>query len=117
MELTPAQREQYNQDGFLIFPELFSAQEVAVLRDEVQRIASSPRAVEYESRLRPLCKDTTIVRIDRAEPNKNVIRGFRAFELLLSRHPELHRKVTFLAFLVPSRTHIRQYQRYMDEIQ
>ena len=39
MELTPAQREQYNQDGFLIFPELFSAQEVAVLRDEVQRIA------------------------------------------------------------------------------
>ncbi|MDA0732984.1 MAG: hypothetical protein BZY73_06445 [SAR202 cluster bacterium Casp-Chloro-G3] len=84
---------------------------------DVQRIASSPRAVEYESRLRPLCNDTTIVRIDRAEPNKNVIRGFRAYELLLSRHPELHRKVTFLAFLVPSRTHIRQYQRYMDEIQ
>ena len=84
---------------------------------EVQSIASSPRVLEYESRLRPLCNDTTIVRIDRAEPNKNVIRGFRAFELLLSRHPELHRKVTFLAFLVPSRTHIRQYQRYMDEIQ
>jgi trehalose 6-phosphate synthase len=64
-----------------------------------------------------LCNEATIVRIDRAEPNKNVIRGFRAFELLLSRHPELHRKVTFLAFLVPSRTHIRQYQRYMDEVQ
>jgi trehalose 6-phosphate synthase len=84
---------------------------------EVQSIANSPRALEYEARLRPLCTDATIVRIDRAEPNKNVIRGFRAFELLLSRHPELHRKVTFLAFLVPSRTHIRQYQRYMDEIQ
>ena len=90
---------------------------ISINVDEVQRIANSPRAVEYESRLRPLCNDTTIVRIDRAEPNKNVIRGFRAFELLLSRHPELHRKVTFLAFLVPSRTHIRQYQRYMDEIQ
>ena len=57
------------------------------------------------------------MRIDRAEPNKNVVRGFRAFELLLTQHPELIGKVNFLAFLVPSRTHIRQYQRYMDEIQ
>jgi len=57
------------------------------------------------------------VRIDRAEPNKNIVRGFKAYELMLNRHPELKGKVTFLAFLVPSRTHIRQYQRYMDEIQ
>ena len=84
---------------------------------EVQRIATSPRAMEYEARLLPLRNEVTIVRIDRAEPNKNVVRGFKAFELLLSRHPELHGKVTFLAFLVPSRTHIRQYQRYMEEIQ
>ncbi|MFQ6027127.1 MAG: trehalose-6-phosphate synthase [Dehalococcoidia bacterium] len=84
---------------------------------EVQRIANSPRALEFEERLRPLRNEHTIVRIDRAEPNKNVVRGFKAFELLLTRHPELQGKVNFLAFLVPSRTHIRQYQRYMDEIQ
>ena len=58
----------------------------------------------------------SIIRVDRAEPSKNVIRGFRAFQLLLSRYPELHGKVSFMAFLVPSRTHIRQYQRYMDDI-
>ena len=90
---------------------------ISINVSEVQRIASSPRAVEYETRLRPLRSDTTIVRIDRAEPNKNVIRGFKAYELLLTRHPELLGKVTFLAFLVPSRTHIRQYQRYLEEIQ
>ena len=84
---------------------------------EVQRIASSPRALEFEERLLPLKNERTIVRIDRAEPNKNVVRGFKAFELLFHRHPELKGKVNFLAFLVPSRTHIRQYQRYMDEIQ
>ena len=49
--------------------------------------------------------------------NGRVIRGFKAYELLLSRHAELRGKVTFLAFLVPSRTHIRQYQRYLEEIQ
>lgn len=85
--------------------------------EEVQRIANSPRAMEYEAKLAPLCRESTIMRIDRAEPNKNILRGFKAFELLLTRHPELVGKVNFLAFLVPSRTHIRQYQRYMDEIQ
>ncbi|HIM37971.1 MAG TPA: trehalose-6-phosphate synthase, partial [Dehalococcoidia bacterium] len=84
--------------------------------EEVQRIALSPRAMEYEAKLAPLCQTSTIMRIDRAEPNKNIVRGFKAFELLLTRYPELIGKVKFLAFLVPSRTHIRQYQRYMDEI-
>ena len=84
---------------------------------EVQRMANSPRALDFESRLAPLCGPSTIMRIDRAEPNKNIIRGFKAYELLLSRHPDLRGNVNFLAFLVPSRTHIRQYQRYMEEIQ
>ncbi len=83
---------------------------------EVQRIANSTRALEYEKRLETICGEHTIMRIDRAEPNKNIIRGFRAYELLLSRHPELQGRVKFLAFLVPSRTHIRQYQRYLEEI-
>ncbi len=85
---------------------------------EVQRIANSPRALEHEENLISLRRGAnTIVRIDRAEPNKNVVRGFRAYELLLNRFPDLQGKVIFLAFLVPSRTHIRQYQRYMEEIQ
>ena len=34
----------------------------------------------------------------------------------MERHPEFIGRVKFLAFLVPSRTHIRQYQRYLDEV-
>ncbi|HCP23504.1 MAG: trehalose-6-phosphate synthase [SAR202 cluster bacterium] len=90
---------------------------ISINVEEVQRIANSPRALDYESRLEPDTGEVTIVRIDRAEPNKNIVRGFRAYELLLNRYPDLKGKVKFLAFLVPSRTHIRQYQRYMDEIQ
>lgn len=90
---------------------------ISINVNEVRRIANSPRALDYESRLEPLCRASTIMRIDRAEPNKNIIRGFKAYELLFTRHPDLRGKVNFLAFLVPSRTHIRQYQRYLDEIQ
>ena len=90
---------------------------ISINVEEVQRIANSPRALDYEARLATETGEVTIVRIDRAEPNKNIVRGFRAYDLLLTRYPELKGRVKFLAFLVPSRTHIRQYQRYMDEIQ
>ncbi|MBI2906990.1 MAG: trehalose-6-phosphate synthase [Chloroflexi bacterium] len=83
---------------------------------ELQRTARSSRVREYEERLRSHCGEHTIVRVDRAEPSKNIVRGFRAFEMLLESHPDLVGKVKFLAFLVPSRTHIRQYQRYNEEI-
>jgi len=85
--------------------------------EEVRRIATSRRALEYEKGIEALCTENTIVRVDRAEPSKNVVRGFRAYSILLARHPELHGQVTFLAFLVPSRTHIRQYKRYLSEIE
>jgi len=84
--------------------------------DEIRQISTSARAVEYESQLKQLLGEQTIVRVDRAEPSKNIVRGFTAFEIMLDRYPQLVGKVRFLAFLVPSRTHIRQYQRYIEEI-
>jgi ectoine hydroxylase len=38
MKLTAEQLAQYDQDGFLVFPELFSDAEVAILRGEVARL-------------------------------------------------------------------------------
>ena len=96
---------------------LVRAYPISINVEEIRRISNSPRALDYEKKLEALCNENTIVRVDRAEPSKNVVRGFKAYRLLLSRYPELQGRVNFLAFLVPSRTHIRQYQRYMDEIQ
>ena len=83
---------------------------------ELRDIANSPRALEYERKISQMLGEKTIVRVDRVEPSKNIVRGFRAYRLLLERNPDLHGKVKFLAFLVPSRTHIRQYQRYLQEV-
>jgi len=43
MQLTPAQLAQYERDSFLIFPDLFTSAEIAVLRPEVARLASNWR--------------------------------------------------------------------------
>ena len=39
MELSAQQLEQFDRDGFLVFPDLFSRPEVAVLRREVARLS------------------------------------------------------------------------------
>src|SRR5258708_3734768 len=39
MELNAQQLEQFDRDGFLVFPDLFSRNEVAILRREVARLS------------------------------------------------------------------------------
>ena len=82
----------------------------------LKNMVSSAKLQEYEQKLRQLCGEQTIVRVDRAEPSKNIVRGFKAFDKLLERYPQFRGKVRFIAFLVPTRTHLRPYQRYMQEV-
>jgi trehalose 6-phosphate synthase len=60
--------------------------------------------------------DDLIVRIDRTEPSKNIVRGFQAMEEMLELYPEHRNKVHFLAILVPSRMEVAEYQDYLDEL-
>ena len=71
------------------------------------------RAVEE---LKPLLEKQTIMRVDRMEPTKNILRGFQAYALMLERHPELHGAVNFLAFLVPSRQTLLKYKRLTADV-
>jgi trehalose 6-phosphate synthase len=57
-----------------------------------------------------------ILRVDRLEPTKNIVRGFQAYERLLEDHPDLKEKVTFLALLVPSREGLEEYQEYAEQV-
>lgn len=56
-----------------------------------------------------------LLRVDRLELSKNVVRGFRAYELFLHAHPEWRRRVRFLTLLSPSRMDLPEYRTYADE--
>jgi len=58
-----------------------------------------------------------VLRVDRTDPSKNVVRGFRAFALFLDMHPEFQGRVTLLALLDPSRQDIPEYSEYLGAIQ
>jgi len=55
-----------------------------------------------------------ILRVDRLELTKNIVRGFQAYELLLRKNPSWLGRVRFLALLSPSRMEIPEYRQYTD---
>lgn len=85
-------------------------------RDLIER-AHGPKASEWAERFRSWAGDATlIVRGDRAEPSKNIVRGFEAFGLLLDERAALRDGVRFAACLYPSRQGLEEYRVYVERI-
>jgi trehalose 6-phosphate synthase len=84
---------------------------------EFDELATNPEVVELEQQLIARRPERLIVRVDRTDPSKNVVRGFRALERLLEDHPELHGRVGMLALLDPTRQDIPEYAEYLGAIQ
>jgi trehalose 6-phosphate synthase len=99
---------------------LVRAYPIALTPAAVRASAQRPEAVAQARELRHQLKldegRQLIVRVDRIEPAKNIVRGFEAYERMLADHPELHERVTFLALLVPSRESVPEYQEYAARV-
>ncbi len=90
---------------------------ISINVDTLERQAESQQVASYRQEIRTLIEDRKLIlRVDRIEPSKNIIRGFQAFEELLELHPEHRRRVKFLALMVPSRLGVDEYEDYLSEI-
>ncbi|MCD7441278.1 trehalose-6-phosphate synthase [Streptomyces lincolnensis] len=58
----------------------------------------------------------TIVRVDRTELSKNIVRGLLAYRQLLDDRPEWRERVVHVAFAYPSRQDLAVYRDYMAEV-
>src|SRR5438093_2386481 len=90
---------------------------LAIDHRATRQIAQSARVEAFEQELLHRRRDFLILRVDRADLSKNVLRGFSAFDLFLSQHPEFSERVTFMAQLMPSRTDVPQYAEYLERIE
>src|SRR5918995_4879203 len=85
----------------------------------IRALADSAEVAEHAGELREaFCVGDRqlILRVDRTDPSKNIVRGFQAFATMLEDHPELAGKVSFLALLQPSRQDVPEYADYLAEI-
>jgi trehalose 6-phosphate synthase len=79
--------------------------------------AGSQTVQKYQPEIKDMISGCQLVlRIDRIEPSKNIVRGFQAFKEMLDLYPEHRGKVSFLALLMPSRMDVEEYQSYLDAL-
>jgi trehalose 6-phosphate synthase len=84
--------------------------------EAVRRQAYGREALNHERYLPNYLNEFTILRVDRVEPSKNLIRGFHAFGRFLEKHPEFEGRVSFIAIMGPSRMEVPEYQDYLDDV-
>ncbi|HET7567317.1 MAG TPA: trehalose-6-phosphate synthase [Gaiellaceae bacterium] len=94
-----------------------TAHPVGIDADEFDRLRDDEAVLERERALVARRPERLVLRVDRTDPSKNVVRGFRAFGLLLERRPDLHGRVAMLALLAPSRQDIPEYADYVRAVE
>ncbi len=83
---------------------------------EMLALLEHPRVLEEEARIAAWRPRHLILRVDRTDLSKNIVRGFLAYERMLEAHPELHGDVVFWAFLQESRQDIDDYRAYLGSV-
>jgi trehalose 6-phosphate synthase len=93
------------------------ARPISIDPAEFDRLRDDPGVLEREAALVARRPEQLVLRVDRTDPSKNIVRGFAAFALLLERHPELRGRVGMVALLAPSRQEIPTYAEYLAAVE
>jgi len=89
---------------------------IGVNPDHLSEIAAEPAVKRARTELNRWLGDRSLVlRVDRTELSKNILRGLKAFELVLERRPDLRGRVVHLALLQPSRRSVPEYRDYTEQ--
>ncbi len=82
----------------------------------LRTFARGREASEERAALQAHRPEKLIVRVDRADPTKNIVRGFEAYGQMLRDHPEHRGRVQFLALVQPSRQDVAVYVSHLDDV-
>ena len=84
---------------------------------EFDALAQSKAVLDEERAIEAGRPEKLVLRVDRTDPSKNIVRGLEAFGLLLDAHPEWRGRAQMLALLDPSRQSIPEYVEYVAAIE
>lgn len=86
--------------------------------DALADVARSPATAAASAALAETVGDRAmLLRVDRIEPSKNIVRGFAAYDTLLETHAEWRERVVFVARLNASRETMPEYLAYRNEVE
>ena len=86
--------------------------------DALAELAASSATSAASAALAEVVGDRALLlRVDRIEPSKNIVRGFAAYDTLLAEHREWRGRVVFVARLNASRETMPEYLAYRNEVE
>jgi len=85
--------------------------------EATREVARRDEVARFEEEVLARRREFNILRVDRADLSKNVLRGFTGFDIFLEQHPEYAERITFTAQLMPSRTDVPEYAEYLERIE
>jgi trehalose 6-phosphate synthase len=86
--------------------------------DDISGVAASAECADELARLDEVVADRRLIlRVDRIELSKNLLRGFDAYDDLLEARPEWRGRVVFAALIYPSRQGLPEYLAYRAEVE
>jgi trehalose 6-phosphate synthase len=89
---------------------------ISVDVQEMRNLLEHPSVIAEEEKIQAWRPEYLILRVDRTDLSKNIVRGFLAYERMLEDHQELHGRVQFWAFLQESRQDIDDYRSYLGSV-
>jgi trehalose 6-phosphate synthase len=89
---------------------------ISVDAAQLEAYAATAEVAQYVQALENVRREHLILRVDRTDLSKNILRGFLAYDRMLDKHPDLAGRVTFLALLQPSRQDVAEYAEYTERI-
>jgi trehalose 6-phosphate synthase len=89
---------------------------ISIDPEEFEELAQSEEVIREEESIKNL-PGKLLLRVDRMDLSKNIVRGFQAYDRMLERYPKMRGEVAFLARCQPSRGDIPEYARYAEDIQ
>lgn len=90
---------------------------ISIDAEKLASLAEEPHTHLLKTQLNNFIGDRKLIlRVDRIEPSKNILRGLVAYRTLLETHPEHRDKIQMMALLVPSRMEVGEYQDYLRDI-
>jgi trehalose 6-phosphate synthase len=85
---------------------------------EIEQLSSSDECNAHVEDIEALLEGRPLIlRVDRIELSKNLLRGFHAFDHLLQVRKEWRGRVVFGAFVYPSRESLPEYLAYRQEVE
>ncbi len=90
---------------------------ISVDAARLNKLARSDEVLKHEQYVKKLKGNNFLIyRTERTDPSKNIVRGFKAYDLFFQKHPEFQGKVTFFVTGISTRENVKEYRDYKVKV-